>query len=101
MTHSRRRCLTNGEHGGQMRIALTALTPQGPRDVIVQGDDHATVGDISAALRAGFWPAERLAEVIRLPSGGRDGRHSRQPAPGPGGTLWVNARPLDPGAPAI
>ena len=84
-----------------MRIALTALTPQGPQDVIVQGDDHATVGDISAALRAGFWPAERLAEVIRLPSGGRAGRHSRQPAPGSGGTLWVNARPLDPGAPAI
>src|SRR5260370_803384 len=57
-----------------MRIALTALTPQGPQDVIVQGDDHATVGDISAALRAGFWPAERLADVIPLPSGGRAGR---------------------------
>ncbi len=86
-----------------MRIALTALTPQGPRDVIVLGDDGATVGDISAALRGSLWQAERLAEVIRLPTGGRAGRHSRPPAPGPGpgGTLWVNARPLDPGAPAI
>jgi DNA segregation ATPase FtsK/SpoIIIE, S-DNA-T family len=84
-----------------MRITLTALTPQGPRDVIVRGDDDATVGDISAALRATLWEAERLAEAIRLPSAAQPGRHSPVPAAGPGGTLWVNARPLDPGAPAI
>jgi DNA segregation ATPase FtsK/SpoIIIE, S-DNA-T family len=84
-----------------MRIALTALTPQGPRDVIVRGNDDATVSDISAALRASLWQAERLAEVISLPGAGRHGRHSREPSPGQGGPLWVNARPLDPGAPAI
>src|SRR5713226_3984366 len=84
-----------------MRIEPTTLTPQGPQDVLDHGDDHAPVGDISPDLRAGFCPAGRLAEVPRLPSGGRAGRHSRQPAPGSGGTLWVNARPLDPGAPAI
>jgi DNA segregation ATPase FtsK/SpoIIIE, S-DNA-T family len=83
-----------------MRIALTALTPHGPQDVIVRGDDDATVGDLSTALRASLWQAPGLAEVIRLPSATGQGRHSRVPAPGPGGTLWVNARPLDPGAPA-
>ena len=68
-----------------MRIALTAWYSAGPRDVIVRGDDGATVGDISVALRGRLWQAERLAEVIRLPTAGRGGRHSRPAAPGPGG----------------
>jgi hypothetical protein len=33
-----------------MRVALTALTPQGAQDVLVSGDDGATVGDVAAAL---------------------------------------------------
>jgi len=47
-----------------MRITLTALTPQGPRDLIVSGDDDLTVGQVAAELRASVWPRERLAEVI-------------------------------------
>ncbi len=50
-----------------MRIALTALTPQGPRDVVVSADDGAVVGQVAAALRRAAGGAERLAPVIRLP----------------------------------
>jgi DNA segregation ATPase FtsK/SpoIIIE, S-DNA-T family len=84
-----------------MRITLTALTPQGPRDLIVSGDDDLTVGQVAAELRASVWPRERLAEVIQLPGAG-DGRGPRRlPQPRDGGTLWVNARPLDPAAAAV
>src|SRR5437899_1263578 len=60
-----------------MRIALTALTPQGPADVIVSGDDGATAGQVAAALRepagtgAQRWPAGRVvAEPCPWPFGG-------------------------------
>src|SRR5260370_1139689 len=66
-----------------MRIALTALTPQGPQDVIVQGDDHATVGDISAALRAGFWGA--AGKIVVGPGGGSAGVTVQPLAGGPAG----------------
>src|SRR6266702_1583906 len=38
----------------RMRIALTALTPQGPADVIVSGDDGATAGQVAEALHEAF-----------------------------------------------
>ena len=53
-----------------MRITLTALTAQGPQDVLVSGDDDATIGDVAAALgnitRHQAAPAERLAPVISI-----------------------------------
>ena len=81
-----------------MRIALTALTPQGPQDLVVSADDGAVVGQVAAALRGAAGGAGRLAPVIALP----------QPGPGPGGhapqlataqeTLWLDGRPVDPRA---
>ena len=50
-----------------MRIALTALTPHGPRDLIVTGADGATVGDVATAAREVLAGAGRLAPVISLP----------------------------------
>ena len=50
-----------------MRITLTALTPTGPRDLVVSGDDGLTVGQVAAELRGAVWPREQLAEVIPLP----------------------------------
>jgi S-DNA-T family DNA segregation ATPase FtsK/SpoIIIE len=83
-----------------MRIALTALTPQGPRDLIVEGDDGMTVGEVATELRNSVWPRERLAEVIQLPGATGSGRSARRPAPAPGTALWIDARPLDPAAAA-
>src|SRR6202046_4266650 len=77
-----------------MRIALTAFTPQGPRDLIISGDDPSPVGQVAAELRSSFWPRERLAAVIQLPNAGA----SRSERRAQRGTLWVNARPLDPAA---
>ncbi|HEY2553373.1 MAG TPA: FtsK/SpoIIIE domain-containing protein, partial [Streptosporangiaceae bacterium] len=78
-----------------MRIALTALTPAGPRDVVVTGDDSATVREVAAGLRAAQWPNGRMAEVIRLPAGG-----DRRAAAAAAGTAWVDGRALDPDSPA-
>src|ERR1700744_2944483 len=50
-----------------MRIALTALPPKGPADVIVSGDDGATAGQVAEALHETFAPRENLASVIMHP----------------------------------
>jgi S-DNA-T family DNA segregation ATPase FtsK/SpoIIIE len=99
-----------------MRIALTALTPHGPRDLIVSADDGATVADVAAAAREALaWPggaagAARLAPVISLPLAGPAPEAAPGPAPGgqpdaPSGmgqeTLWVDGRQADPRAPAV
>src|ERR1700758_522355 len=84
----------------QMRITLTALTPTGPRDLVVSGDDRLTVGQVAAELRGSVWPREELAEVIPLPGAEQGSWASRRQAHARGATLWVNARPLDPGAEA-
>src|SRR5205823_5976972 len=60
-----------------MRIALTALTPKGPADVIVSGDDGATAGQVAEALQEAFAPKEHLASVILHPPGAH-----RSPADG-------------------
>ncbi|MDA0635312.1 hypothetical protein OUY22_17970, partial [Nonomuraea sp. MCN248] len=46
-----------------MRIRLTVLGEQGDRDVVLDGDDDATVATVSAALG----DREPLAPVVRLP----------------------------------
>ncbi|MEU8252204.1 FtsK/SpoIIIE domain-containing protein [Nonomuraea sp. NPDC048916] len=46
-----------------MRIMLTVLGEQGDRDVVVDGDDAATVAGVSEALSG----QEPLAKVVRLP----------------------------------
>ncbi len=83
-----------------MRITLTALTPTGPRDLVVSGDDGLTVGQVAAELRGAVWPREQLAEVIPLPGAEQASWATRRQAHARGATLWVNARPLDPGATA-
>ncbi|MBB6555482.1 FtsK/SpoIIIE domain-containing protein [Nonomuraea rubra] len=98
-----------------MRIMLTVIGGQGDRDVVIDGDDGATVGRLSEELS----DQGPLAEVVRLPKArapygmsatgvprvsGPDG--PRVPPPrrpersdmGPP-TLWRDGRPLDPLAP--
>src|ERR1700751_3398043 len=50
-----------------MRSALTALTPRGPRDLVVSADDSAVIGQVAAALRGVAGESEPLAPVIALP----------------------------------
>ncbi|MGH3170303.1 MAG: FtsK/SpoIIIE domain-containing protein, partial [Trebonia sp.] len=79
-----------------MRIALTALTPQGPRDVVLNADVHASTGQVAAALRETFAPDEHPAPTLVFPQGGGS------PAPSDNGeprTLWLNGKPLDSEAP--
>jgi len=78
-----------------MRISLTALTDQGPRDVVVNGDSDMTVGTVARSLIATLnadSAKEPLAQVVRLPSA----RWIEDP-PHP---LWAGGRMLDPSAPA-
>jgi DNA segregation ATPase FtsK/SpoIIIE, S-DNA-T family len=79
-----------------MRISLTALTDQGPRDVVVNGDSDMTVGTLARSLIATLNADavnEPLAEVVRLPSA----RWVEDPLP----PLWSGGRMLDPSAPAF
>jgi DNA segregation ATPase FtsK/SpoIIIE, S-DNA-T family len=81
-----------------MRIALTALTPAGPQDVVVNGDDTATVGQVAAVLRAALAGRERLAQIIALPradSGWAASGAGRQE------TVWLGGQALDPAAAAV
>lgn len=82
-----------------MRIALTALTGDGPKDVVAQADDAATTGQLAEALAQTLTvQGEHLAEVVRHPrwadepGDGRRGRrgHTRV-------EMWANGRRLDPG----
>ncbi|MDR0344119.1 MAG: cell division protein FtsK [Nocardiopsaceae bacterium] len=82
-----------------MRIALTALTPQGPQDVMVTGDDGVPVGQVAAVLRAATRGASRLARVIALPGAAGLAPGGAQAGAGQE-TLWMDGRALDPGAPA-
>jgi S-DNA-T family DNA segregation ATPase FtsK/SpoIIIE len=75
-----------------MRIALTALTPRGPQDIVVSGGENATVGQVAALVRAATNGGEPLAPVISL---------SRAwPPPQAPLTLWLGGRQADPRAPA-
>jgi len=80
-----------------MRIALTALTPQGPADVIVSGDDSANAGQVAEALNEAFTPREHLAPVIMHP---RAAWGTLPASPGPAQSLWVDGKPVRPEAPA-
>jgi DNA segregation ATPase FtsK/SpoIIIE, S-DNA-T family len=79
-----------------MRIALTALTPRGPADVIVSGDDGATAGQVAEALAETFVPKEHLASVTMLPSAAAAG--ARLAARGP--VLWAGGQQVPPDTPA-
>jgi DNA segregation ATPase FtsK/SpoIIIE, S-DNA-T family len=95
-----------------MRVALTALTPQGAQDVLVSGDDDATVGDVAAALgtatgQRGTVDEQRLASVIPIAGRGAGGRQADDGGPGLGlrrpdyqQPLWLDGRQADPRAPA-
>ncbi|MET7329181.1 FtsK/SpoIIIE domain-containing protein [Nonomuraea sp. NPDC005650] len=104
-----------------MRIMLTVLGGQGDRDVVIDGDDGATVARVSDALN----DHGPLAKIVRLPKArapygmsptqdtGTHVPHPRQPEhsatrPAQAATaqakaapvLWRDGRPLDPRAPA-
>src|SRR4051794_205937 len=71
-----------------MRISLTALTDQGPRDIVVNGDSDMTVASVALSLIRAFTVpdlADRLVEAARSP---------QPPA------LWTDGRMLDPNAEA-
>jgi S-DNA-T family DNA segregation ATPase FtsK/SpoIIIE len=76
-----------------MRIALTALTPQGPADVIVSGDDGATAGQVAEALQEAFAPKEHLAPVIMHP---RAASSLGVGLAGRGPVLWVGGQQVPP-----
>src|ERR1700748_1818930 len=73
-----------------MRIALTALTPKGPADVIVRGDDGATAGQVAEALQEAFAPKKHLASVIMHPRAAAAG--TALPASGP--VLWAGGQQI-------
>src|SRR5690242_8191599 len=75
-----------------MRIALTALTPRGPADVIVSGDDGATAGQVAEALAGAFAPKEHLASVIMHPRAAAAG--ARLAPRGP--VLWADGQQVAP-----
>ncbi|GAA1291969.1 cell division protein FtsK [Planotetraspora silvatica] len=76
-----------------MRISLTALTPNGPRDVLASADDQATVSGIAEALAQTLdVRGQRLAEVVRHPRWGGDERIPARV------DLWANGLRLDPQA---
>ncbi|MEV5889873.1 FtsK/SpoIIIE domain-containing protein [Nonomuraea fuscirosea] len=89
-----------------MRIMLTVIGGQGDRDVVLDGDDGATVAELGAALG----DQAPLATVVRLPKnrapygmaqGGAYVPQPRRPERSDMGppALWRDGRPLDPGAP--
>jgi DNA segregation ATPase FtsK/SpoIIIE, S-DNA-T family len=80
-----------------MRIALTALTPQGSRDVILNADDGASVGQVAAALSRTLAPRERerLAPVIMHP---RAMGSPAPPAHDQPQALWVDGAAVQPDA---
>ena len=78
-----------------MRIALTALTPKGPADVIVSGDDGATAGQVAEALQEAFVPRENLASVIMHPRAAAAGT----PLPASGPVLWAGGQQIPPDKP--
>ncbi|GIH70450.1 FtsK/SpoIIIE domain-containing protein [Sphaerimonospora thailandensis] len=97
-----------------MRITLTVVTEHERRDVLIEGDETATVAALTADLVAALDdPSGRASNVVRLPharapydlgsrsaAGGRAGRGAgagpRRPRQG--GGLWLDGRPLDPEA---
>jgi DNA segregation ATPase FtsK/SpoIIIE, S-DNA-T family len=98
-----------------MRIALTALTPRGPQDLVVSADDGAVIGQVAAALRGVAAGSEPLAPVIALPRTQVPASHGPPPALGQETprraaargtpwrapaqeTLWLDGRPVDPRA---
>jgi DNA segregation ATPase FtsK/SpoIIIE, S-DNA-T family len=78
-----------------MRIALTALTPQGPRDVVVSsGDADVTVAELATALSTALRGTDRAQ---RTESGIEDPIGYRMPHSGPssaGGRPAAGGRPL-------
>jgi DNA segregation ATPase FtsK/SpoIIIE, S-DNA-T family len=80
-----------------MRIALTALTPQGPADIIVSGEDGACAGQVAQALNEAFAPREKLAPVIMHP---RAAWGTLPEARDQDRSLWVDGKPVAPETPA-
>ena len=76
-----------------MRIALTALTPRGPQDLVVSTDDGAVVGQVAAALRGVAGGSEPLAPVIALPRTQVPAGHGSSPLAAGPQAPWPPAGP--------
>jgi DNA segregation ATPase FtsK/SpoIIIE, S-DNA-T family len=72
-----------------MRISLTALTGQTPRDVVINGDSDMTVASVATSLIRLLEDRKFDDQPIRA-----DGIPSAQ-------ALWMDGRMLDPKAPAV
>src|ERR1700759_5631809 len=77
-------------------MALTALTPRGPADVIVSGDDGATAGQVAEALAEAVVPKEHLASVTMHPSAVAAGAKLAPRGP----VLWPGGQQVPPDTPA-
>lgn len=90
-----------------MRITLTVATEHGRRDVLIEGDETATVAGLTTALVTALDDSTgRPSNVVRLPharapydlggrraTGAEAGGNTRRAA-----RLWLDGRPLDPDA---
>jgi len=78
-----------------MRISFTALTGQGPRDVVLDAEPDVTVDSVAQSIFASLNEAPKAAQLTP--------RFSKQPPPEQAGhrSLWLDGRMLDPQAPAV
>ncbi|MGH3388395.1 MAG: FtsK/SpoIIIE domain-containing protein, partial [Actinomadura sp.] len=72
-----------------MRISLTALTGQTPRDIVINGDSDMTVASVATSL------------IRILGDRNFDDRPVRNGEFPPPQALWMDGRMLDPKAPAV
>src|SRR4051812_24240148 len=78
-----------------MRISFTALTGQGPRDVVLDAEPDVTVDGVAQSIFASLNGDPKNAPLTP--------RFSKQPQPKQAGhrSLWLDGRMLDPQAPAV
>src|SRR5437764_9129840 len=83
-----------------MRIALTALTPRGPQDIVVRGGENATVGQVAALVSAALDGPALDGTALNGPA--LDGTALNGPAQPLRAalTLWLGGRQADPRVPA-
>ncbi|GII53204.1 cell division protein FtsK [Planotetraspora thailandica] len=82
-----------------MRITLTVVNEHGHREVLVEGDESATVAKLAAALEGS---PGRASNVVRLPRTRAPydlDRDQRRVVPE--AKLWLDGRPLDPDGPVF
>ncbi|XRQ05760.1 FtsK/SpoIIIE domain-containing protein [Actinomadura welshii] len=82
-----------------MRISFTALTGDGPRDVVLDVDSEATVDGVAQSL-ASLAEGRAPAPAVPAPRYSKDALRIRASS-GPRRALWMDGRMLDPQALAV